>query len=195
MLAKGRPTKITKNSIASKCLELYWHKGIQNVTYNEAIKYSKCSKPTVYNLFKSEDELQAKTLEYYNDNYLINLENIINKKDNILDFIEFIFQNIKSTVCYFEISNNNRHLLGKLTKAYIVKTEKKFKKVIYNVITRHVEKFKLKVNDNEISDLTVYLKHNISLVNTLKLNKADEKDFVIIKNAMIKNVKLSLSHL
>ena len=195
MLAKGRPKKITKSNIASKCLELYWSKGIQNVTYNEAIKYSNCSKPTVYNLFKNEDELQAKTLEYYHNNYLVKFENIINKKDNILDFIEFIFQNIKSTVCYFEISNNNRHLLGKLTKAYIVKTEKKFKKVIYNVITRHVEKFKLKVHDNEISDLAVYLKHNISLVHTLKLNKADEKDFVIIKNAMIKNVKLSLSHL
>ena len=195
MLAKGRPTKITKNSIASKCLELYWHKGIQNVTYNEAIKYSNCSKPTVYNLFKSEDELQAKTLEYYNDNYLINLENIINKKDNILDFIEFIFQEIKSTACYFVISNNNRHLLSKLTKAYVVKTEKKFKKLIYNLISRHLEKFKLKVNDNEISDLAIYLIHNISLANTLKLNKADEKDFVIIKNAMIKNVKLSLSHL
>ena len=81
MLAKGRPTKITKNSIASKCLELYWHKGIQNVTYNEAIKYSKCSKPTVYNLFKSEDELQAKTLEYYHNNYLVKLENIINKNE------------------------------------------------------------------------------------------------------------------
>ena len=195
MLAKGRPKKITKSSIASKCLELYWAKGIHNVTYNEAIKYSNCSKPTVYNLFKNEDELQAKTLEYYHNNYLVKFENIINKKDNLLDFIEFIFQNIKSTVCYFEISNSNRHLLGKLTKAHIVKTEKKFKKVIYNLITRHVEKFKLKVHDNEISDLTVYLKHNISLVHTLKLNKADEKDFVIIKNAMIKNVKLSLSHL
>ena len=57
MTVKGRPKKITKNSIASKCLELYWKKGIQNVTYNEAIKYANCSKSTVYNLFKSEDEL------------------------------------------------------------------------------------------------------------------------------------------
>ena len=85
--------------------------------------------------------------------------------------------------------------MSKLTKAYVVKTEKKFKKLIYNLISRHLEKFKLKVNDNEISDLAIYLIHNISLANTLKLNKADEKDFVIIKNAMIKNVKLSLSHL
>ena len=69
MSEKGRPTKITKNSIASKCLEIYWHKGIHNVTYNEAIKYSNYSKPTVYNLFKSEDELQAKTLEYYEKNF------------------------------------------------------------------------------------------------------------------------------
>lgn len=195
MLAKGRPQKITRNSIASKCLEIYWHKGIQNVTYNEAIKYSNCSKPTVYSLFKNEDDLQAKTLEYYHDNYLINFENIINKKDNLLDFIEFIFQEIKSSVCYFVISNNNRHLLSKLTKAYVVKIEKKFKKLLYNLITRHVEKFNLKVNDNEIASLTIYLMHNISLANTLKLNKADEKDFIIIKNAMIKNVKLSLSHL
>ena len=35
MAIKGKPIKITKNTVASKCLELYWKKGIQNVTYND----------------------------------------------------------------------------------------------------------------------------------------------------------------
>ena len=65
MLRKGRPVKITKHAIAVKCTELYWKKGIQNVTYNAAINYSGCSKGTVYKLFKSEDELHLSTLEYY----------------------------------------------------------------------------------------------------------------------------------
>ncbi|MDA9558610.1 TetR/AcrR family transcriptional regulator [Alphaproteobacteria bacterium] len=195
MLAKGRPTKITKNCIASKCLELYWNKGLHNVTYNEAIKYSNYSKPTVYNLFKSEDELQAKTLEYYDENHLIHFANAIHKQDNILNFIEVIFENVKSNYCYFVISNSNRYLLNKLSKSYTIKIEKKFKKAFYNLITRHVKKFKLKTQDNEISSLVIYLIHNITLINTLRLNKANEKDFVIIKNAMIKNVKLSLSSL
>ena len=195
MLAKGRPTKITKNSIASKCLELYWYKGLHNVTYNEAIKYSNYSKPTVYNLFKSEDELQAKTLEYYDENHLIHFANAMHNQDNLLDFIEFIFESVKSNYCYFAISNSNRYLLNKLSKSYLGKIEKRFKKTIYSLITRHVKKFKLKTQENEISSLVIYLMHNMTLINTLKLNKADEKDFVIIKNAMIKNVKLSLSGL
>lgn len=195
MLAKGRPTKITKNSIASKCLELYWHKGLHNVTYNEAIKHSNFSKPTVYNLFKSEDELQAKTLEYYDKNHLIHFANAMHNQDNLLDFIEFIFESVKSNYCYFVISNSNRYLLNKLSKSYVGKIEKRFKKTIYSLITRHVKKFKLKTQENEISSLVIYLMHNITLINTLRLNKADEKDFVIIKNAMIKNVKLSLSGL
>ena len=195
MLAKGRPTKITKNCIASKCLELYWHKGLHNVTYNEAIKHSNFSKPTVYNLFKSEDELQAKTLEYYDKNHLIHFANAIHNQDNLLDFIEFIFESFKSNYCYFVISNSNRYLLNKLSKSYLGKIEKRFKKTIYSLITRHVKKFKLKTQENEISSLVIYLMHNITLINTLRLNKADEKDFVIIKNAMIKNVKLSLSDL
>ena len=195
MLAKGRPTKITKNCIASKCLELYWHKGLHNVTYNEAIKHSNFSKPTVYNLFKSEDELQAKTLEYYDKNHLIHFANAIHNQDNILDFIEVMFENVKSNFCYFVISNSNRYLLNKLSKSYVGKIEKRFKKSFYNLITRHVKKFKLKAQENEISSLVIYLMHNITLINTLRLNKANEKDFVIIKNAMIKNVKLSLSGL
>ena len=195
MLAKGRPTKITKNCIASKCLELYWHKGLHNVTYNEAIKHSNFSKPTVYNLFKSEDELQAKTLEYYDKNHLNHFANAMHNQDNLLDFIEFIFESVKSNYCYFVISNSNRYLLNKLSKSYLGKIEKRFKKTIYSLITRHVKKFKLKTQENEISSLVIYLMHNITLINTLRLNKADEKDFVIIKNAMIKNVKLSLSDL
>ena len=108
MAIKGRPVKITKNTVASKCLELYWKKGIQNVTYNEAIKHSSYSKGTVYNLFKNEDELQAKTLEYYDKHTLIDYANKINKQENILDFIEFMFKNIKNNHCYYAVSNSNK---------------------------------------------------------------------------------------
>ncbi len=79
MINKGRPRTITQDSIASQCLELYWNKGIHNVTYNEVIKYSRISKGTVYNLFKSEDELQAKTLECYEKKFLNELAHVINK--------------------------------------------------------------------------------------------------------------------
>ena len=37
-------------------------------------------------------------------------------------------------------------------------------------ISRHVKKFKLKTQDNEISSLVIYLMHNITLINTLRLN-------------------------
>ena len=69
MINKVRPRTITQDSIANQCLELYWDKDIHSVTYNEVIKYSRVSKGTVYNLFKSEAELQAKTLECYEKNF------------------------------------------------------------------------------------------------------------------------------
>ena len=69
MINKGRPITITQDSIASHCLDLYWNKCIQHVTYNEVIKYLRVSKRTGYNLFKSEDEIQAKTLECYEKNF------------------------------------------------------------------------------------------------------------------------------
>ena len=72
------------------------------------------------------------------------------------DFIEFIFESFKSNYCYFVISNSNRYLLNKLSKSYLGKIEKRFKKTIYSLITRHVKKFKLKTQENEISSLVIY---------------------------------------
>ena len=96
MINKGRPTTITQDSVASHCLELYWKKGIHNVTYNEVIKYSRVSKGTVYNLFKSEDELQAKTLEVYEKKFLIPLSVIMS-----LSFSSFFFIFINQLVSLF----------------------------------------------------------------------------------------------
>ena len=185
MSIKGRPIRITRNTVASKCLELYWKKGIQNVTYNKVIKYSSYSKRTVYNLFKNEDELQAKTLEYYNQYILINYANKINKQENILDFIEFMFKNVKNNHCYYIISNSNKYLLNDLSKSCLIKLEKNFKKIIHNLIIRHINKFNLKPKKNEINSLVIYLIHNITLANILKVNKAKNSDLMIIKNAMI----------
>ena len=195
MISKGRPITITQESIASQCLELYWNKGIHNVTYNEVIKYSKVSKGTVYNLFKSEDELQAKTLECYEKNFLNDLAHVINNLDDLSDFIELMFNFINPKFCYFVVTNINRYMLNDLTKAYIIKIEKKFKKLIYNLIVRHAKKFNLVPQDSEITSLAIYLRHNITLANILSLNKADRKDLLIIKNAMREKIEKSFNNL
>ena len=195
MINKGRPRTITQDSIASQCLELYWNKGIHNVTYNEVIKYSRVSKGTVYNLFKSEDELQAKTLECYEKKFLNELAHVINNQDDLLDFVELMFNFIRSKFCYFVVTNSNRYMLNDLTKAYTVKIENKFKKLIYNLIIRHVKKFNLVPQTIEIFSLAIYLRHNITLANILKLNKADRKDLLIIKNAMREKIEKSFTKL
>ena len=80
-------------------------------------------------------------------------------------------------------------MFNDLTKAYTVKKENKFKKLIYNLIIRHVKKSNLVPQTNEISFLAIYLRHNITLANILKLNKVDRKDLLIIKNAMREKIE------
>ena len=184
MVRKGRPIKITKNTIASKCLELYWKKGIQNVTYNSAIGYSECSKGTIYKLFKSEDDLHFKTLQYYYKNNLSSFEYKLLKDNNLFDFIESAFKYFGSSPCYFILSNSNRTLLGKSSKAYLIKLEKKMIKLLSNLILRHINENKINIKNLDISSLAIYIMHNITLVNVMKNNKTNVKDLVIIKEAV-----------
>ena len=195
MLRKGRPVKITKHAIAAKCTELYWKKGIQNVTYNAAINYSGCSKGTVYKLFKSEDELHLKTLEYYYENKLKRIEYELIKENNVFDFIEFFFKSIDSSGCYYVLTNSNRNLLGKLSYAYVIKKEKIWIKLLSNLILRHINNYKIYVKNLNILSLAIYLMHNITLINIMKNNKNKSKDFVIIKEAIIEKISLSLKNI
>ena len=146
-------------------------------------------------MFKSEDELQAKTLECYEEKFLNELAHVINNQDDLLDFVELMFNFIKSKFCYFILINSNRYMFNDLTKAYTVKKENKFKKLIYNLIIRHVKKSNLVPQTNEISFLAIYLRHNITLANILKLNKVDRKDLLIIKNAMREKIEKSFNKL
>ena len=195
MFKKGRPVKITKNAIAAKCTELYWKKGIKNVTYNAAINYSECSKGTIYKLFKSEDEFHFKTLEYYYENKLNSLEYELIRKNDLFDFIEFIFKSLKSFGCYYIITNSNRQLLGKLSNAFLMKVEKKLIKLLCNLILRHINYYKLNVKSLDISSLATYLMHNITLINIMKINKSKSKDLVIIKEAIIEKITYSLKNI
>ena len=195
MLKKGRPVKITKLTIAAKCTELYWKKGIQNVTYNAAISYSECSKGTVYKLFKSEDELHLKTLEYYYENKVKSIEYELIRKNDVYDFFEFFFKSIDSSGCYFIITNSNRQLLGKLSKSYVIKKEKIWIKLLCNLILRHINFYKIYVKNLDISSLAIYLMHNITLINIMKNNNNKSKDFVIIKEAMIEKISLSFKNI
>ena len=106
-----------------------------------------------------------------------------------------MFNFIKSKFCYFIVINSNRYMFKDLTKAYTVKIENKFKKLIYNLIIRHVKKFNLIPQNSEISSLEMYLRHNITLANIIKLNKADRKDLLIIKNAMREKIEKSFTKL
>ena len=192
MTNKGRPKKITKTTIASKCLELYWKDGIQNVTYNAAIKYSDCSKGTMYNLFKSEDELHLNTLKFYIDNYLNKFERQLHMSNDIFDIIDFLFDSIKSNFCYYVVSNSNKRLLGKFSKDYVIKYENKIRKLLANLIIRHVNEYRLNPKNLDVLSLSAYLVHNFTLINIMKVNKSKSKDYLIIKEAMKEKIMNSL---
>ena len=191
MGVKGRPKIITINTVVSKSVELYWKKGIQNVTYNSAINYSGYSKGTVYNLFKSEDELQAKTLDYYSENDLLGFEKNILRNNDLFIFINFLFKS-NLPACYFMISNINKRYLRNLSKASLIKIEKKFKKLLTDLIIKHINKHKLNSKNLDIPSLAIYLFHNFSLLNIMKLNKRNKRDFKMIKNSITEKILKSL---
>ena len=94
--------------------------------------------------------------------------------------------------CYFMISNINKHYLRNLSKASLIKIEKKFKKLLTDLIIKHINKHKLNSKNLDIPSLAIYLFHNFSLLNIMKLNKRNKRDFKMIKNSITEKILKSL---
>ena len=52
MLNIGRPVSLNRKLISEVCMDIYWVKGINNISYNDVIKTSQLSKGSFYKLFK-----------------------------------------------------------------------------------------------------------------------------------------------
>ena len=69
---RGRPKKIDRIQVLDFVMISYWNDGPTNVSINDICKKSGISKPSLYNEFGSEDELQAGALHNFMKKYYHN---------------------------------------------------------------------------------------------------------------------------
>ena len=187
-LKPGRPKTLNKKIIAAKCYKVYWEKGINNVTYNDVIKYSGISKFSFYKTFKDEDELQRESIKFYYESYMSEIIKEVYKYNDVLSALSF-FDNKNAEKnykpCFFNACNYKKYELGNKTKNILKKIEVDCKKMFFDLITRHVKFYNFKINKIDIKALSSFLVHSFNLINILLLNKASSEDIIIIK----KNIK------
>ena len=76
---RGRPKKLDRNQVLDFAMISYWNDGPTNVSINDICKKAGISKPSLYNEFGSEDELQAAALHNYHEKILSQLFKIFDE--------------------------------------------------------------------------------------------------------------------
>ena len=76
---RGRPKKLDRNQVLDFVMISYWNDGPTNVSINDICKNSGISKPSLYNEFGNEDELQAAALHNYHEKILSQLFKIFDE--------------------------------------------------------------------------------------------------------------------
>ena len=182
---RGRPKKLDRNQVLDFVMISYWNDGPTNVSINDICKKLGISKPSLYNEFGSEDELQAEALQNYHEKILSQLFKIF---DETIPFNHSLKKLIDlSTIdrsldglpygCLHEQMCLAGNQLGLLTRSKVKDLSKK----IINGYQSWIDKAKLnglEKNEYETLFLAKYIKTQIS--SALQLQKEGfEKKFVL----------------
>ena len=188
MVKLGRPRTINKKDIIAISCDFYWNYGIQNVSFNDAIKNANVSKGTIYNLFTNLDNLHKETFKYYYENFIKNeIEKEIDNYDDVFDALRYLekkMQHKNYKPCYFYISNSVKKHLGKMSINFLDVIESKMKEMLKNLLIRHINKYKLNNRNIDVYSLSILLLHNFSFLNILKHNKTNSKERQILINSI-----------
>ena len=192
----GRPTSVNKQDILTKCCNVLWDKGIQNISFNEIIKNTEVSKGTIYKIFKNQDTLHKETINYYYKNIMIHKLKSFSEYDDVFRFLEYIEENaIKKNFqnCFYQNTKTIGHQLGEEAKISLKKIDNSIKKEFEGIVCRHVKKHKLNIKKNNIYALALFLFHNLTYIYILKLNKVANKEistiFKILKTKTLLDLK------
>ena len=178
-------TKITKELIVKKAVELFSEKGIDNVSMNKIANSLNITKPTLYYYFKNKDDMikyafsmRAKEMsEIFNEiNEINDLGNLI--KTVIKKHYEFFSRNETNIRCFFkivdaderkylirmanEVIDKNRDFIKKRIEK-IKETDKRFK----NIDTELVSSFLSSIISYLIMERKMERKININLLNKM----------------------------
>ena len=191
MVGLGRPVSLNRKNVSKACMYAYWSSGITNISYNDVIKSSKLSKASIYKLFNNEDDLQAETLTYYMKYDNLIFDQISNSED-LFQFMQIIndykFSN-NMKYCYFMISYTERYKVGKKTRAIINKLANNMKKMLNDLIKKHLEKYCNKKNMIKTIKLSNYIFNFLTFIMLLYRNKVSESEISMYKQSLYQLVK------
>ena len=191
MVNLGRPVSLNRKNVSEACMYAYWSSGITNISYNDVIKSSKLSKGSIYKLFNNEDDLQAETLTYYTKYDNLIFDQIRNAED-LFQFMKMMndykFSN-NMKYCYFMISYTERYKVGKKTRAIINKIANNVKKILNDVIKKHLEKHCNKKNKIKTIKLANYIFNTLTFIMLLQRNKVSDSEINMYKETLYQLVK------
>ena len=191
MVNLGRPVSLNRRNASEACMYAYWSSGITNISYNDVIKSSKLSKGSIYKLFNNEDDLQAETLTYYTKYDNLIFDQIRNAED-LFQFMKMMndykFSN-NMKYCYFMISYTERYKVGKKTRAIINKIANNVKKILNDVIKKHLEKHCNKKNKIKTIKLANYIFNTLTFIMLLQRNKVSDSEINMYKETLYQLVK------
>ena len=186
----GRPVSLNRCNVSEACLDIYWKKGINNISYNDVIKTSKLSKGSYYKLFVNEDDLHSETLITYSRNDDVNL--MYNEINNAEDLFELLsthknwkFKNGMKH-CYFFSAYLEKYRLGIKTRKIISNTERKYKLLLSRITKKHIEKYDLKKSDVNIDQIANFVFNGLVIINLLHRNKSSKASINSYKKSLYK---------
>jgi len=117
-----------KDHIIETASDLFYRNGYNSTGINEIIKEAGIAKATLYNHFKSKEELCISYLKYMNEKFLIKIKDYCNsKKENksrvllIFDFLDEFFNEKEFNGCWCiktvsELPRNDRKIRNEIQK-------------------------------------------------------------------------------
>ena len=186
MVNIGRPASLNRGNVSEVCMNIYWKRGIKNISYNDVIKTSKLSKGSFYRLFNNEDDLQAETLKtYYN-----HVNSLFDKLEEAEDFFQMmsILKNWKFNnnfkYCYFFISYLERYRMGKKTINILNNIELKYRQILHKIYKKHVKKFNIKKKNLNIDQVVNFIFNSIAIISLLHRNKSNKSNISLYKDSL-----------
>lgn len=141
---------IVRNRIIKTAAELFYQNGYNSTGINEIIKKSEIAKATLYNHFKSKEDLCVAYLKYYNGEFLIKIDTYIKtatEENKIIALFDFLNT-------FYNTENFNGCCLIN-TVSELAKDNIKIRTEIKNQKNKLIKLIKQLVNDTYISKTEV----------------------------------------
>mgnify|MGYP001160963555 CR=1 FL=1 len=196
MKSRGRPVTFDPEHVIDIAMNMYWKKGIENVSLNEISKLSNESRTGIYREFKNEDGLQYAAIQRYNKLVLEPWSEAIKNSTNLPKYLEEVFKSI----IYSKLRKQNLHLAYSMKIAQY-KLSTKTRNAVIKLNDSIIESWKIALQTAqiegyvskraEINSLAEYIQAQVILFIALSRNKMPEDKQEKIMKLVIKTVTLS----